>query len=86
MEVIATRRGFDGLVLRSKNDGHENFVPEVFNFDGFKMTINDDLEIQSNLGTWMKLTEKGQKDFDKMAKSLIAKKKKDLEKQQKESS
>lgn len=80
MEVRAIRRGFDGRVLRSRDDSSDGFIPEVFNFDGFKMSVDDELEVSSNLGSWMELTDNGKKEYDKLAKSLKLQKKKELEK------
>lgn len=80
MEVRALRRGFDGRVLRSSRENEVDFVPEVFNFDGFRMEIDDDLNIKDNLGSWMELTDAGKKEYEKLAKSLKTKKKKELEK------
>lgn len=64
MEVQATRRGFDGLRLRGLLAHNDNYVPEVFDFTGFR--INEDGT--NNLGSWMELTKAGEKEFNKLMK------------------
>ncbi len=66
MEVKATRRGFDGLVLRGLMAHTENYVPEVFDFAGFR--INEDGS--NNLGSWMELTEDGEREFKKAMRTF----------------
>lgn len=61
MRVIATRRGFDGMHLRQEGD--------EFDFVGFKIFMDGE-EIKDNLGSWMKLTADGEKDYSKAAASL----------------
>lgn len=61
MEVKATRRGFDGLRLRGILAHNDDYVPEVFDFAGFR--INEDGS--NNLGSWMELTKAGEKAFKK---------------------
>jgi hypothetical protein len=72
MEVRAIRRGFDGQVLRSRDDSSDGFKPEVFNFTGFKIWLEDE-EVKDNLGSWMELTADGEKEYAKLAKSLKSK-------------
>jgi len=67
MEVTAIKRGFDGLKLRGLLA--HNGVYEDFDFLGFKMWLEGD-EIKDNLGSWMKLTKDGEKEYSKMAASL----------------
>lgn len=61
MEVKATKRGFDGLRLRGILSHNDDYEPEVFDFTGFR--INEDGS--NNLGSWMELTEAGEKEFKK---------------------
>lgn len=61
MEVRAIKRGFDGRKLRC----NDNETPEVFDFEGFR--INEDGS--NNLGSWMELTENGEKELAKLMKA-----------------
>ena len=66
MEVKATKRGFDGIRLRGQMAHNDDYEPEVFDFANFR--INEDGT--NNLGSWMELTEAGQKEFNKLMKAF----------------
>lgn len=70
MEVQAIKRGFDGLHLRGLMAHDENYVPEVFDFAGFRIELDEDGEIKHNLGSWMELTKKGEQQFKKAMKAF----------------
>ncbi len=61
MQVKALKKGFAGTAIRKEGD--------TFEFSGFEFREDG----TDNLGSWMKPTEKGQKELDSLNKKHKAK-------------